>query len=57
MCYLIPVEEGQSCFLTNDLWNKGVSTFFKDTSPKMNVIKEIEFELASYDVAVHLIRQ
>ena len=32
--------------------DKGVHSFPKDTSPKVNVIAQLEFELAYYNVAV-----
>ena len=32
--------------------DKGVYTFPKDISPKVNVITSLEFELANYDFAV-----
>ena len=40
-------------YLTHNWENKGIHTFPKGISLKMNVIVQLEFELAYYDSAVH----
>ena len=41
------------CYLTHSWEDKGVHTFPKGICPKVNVIARLEYELASYDSAVH----
>ena len=40
-------------YLTHSWEDKGVHTFPKGICSKVNVIAQLEFELASYDSAVH----
>ena len=46
-------EEHLWYYLTYSWKDKGVHTFPKGISPKVNVVAQLEFELANYDSAVH----
>ena len=45
--------EQQWCYLTHSWEDKGIDTFPKSICPKVNVIAQLEFELAYCDSAVH----
>ena len=49
----ILLEEQQWYYLTHSWEDKGVHTFPKGICPKVNVIAQLEYELAYYDSAVH----
>ena len=48
------LEEQYWYYLTHSWEDKGVDTFPKGICPKVNVIAQLEYELAYYDFAVHL---
>ena len=56
MGYLMPMSSLQKkqwwYYLTHSWTDKRVPTFPNGISPKVNVIVQLEFELACYDVAV-----
>ena len=50
---VILVEEQQYYYLTHSWWRyKGVHTFLKSISPKVNLRVRLEFELTSHDVVL-----
>ena len=49
----ILLEEQYWYYLTHSWEDKGAHTFPKGICPKVNVIARLEYELASYDSAVH----
>ena len=49
----ILLEEQYWYYLTHSWEDKGVHTFPKGICPKVNVIAQLEYELAYYDSAVH----
>ena len=49
----ILLEEQRWCYLTHSREDKGVYIFSKGIGPKVNVIAQLEFELACYDFADH----
>ena len=51
----ILLEEQLGYYLSHSWENKGVHTFPKGICPKMNVIVRLEYELAYYDSAVHIL--
>ena len=58
MCYLRPkaiLVEHQWCFLTHSKEDKGVHTFPKNISLKVNIIVRLKYELAYIEMVVQLI--